>query len=295
MGNVELIELKTSRIQCPSCLHYVFKGTILCSCGKHIRPDLDMTRRFRAAFWNCQSNLLPCNDTKIQGVGQEHQQKTHCDVLKKVKDNKRRFGRDGKIMRLRESPNLPLTGQMRLWDIWITLRKLIPPRQRRIHEGKDTNIHFTYNEDRASATSTTKISVPRCKESIGLRCKNSHDKKLRIPFTSKRERQRLRYREWLSTNWAEYFAEERPQPSPSSSSWSPSSTWWSSSSQTPMLADVAATQLARRQVWTEHPLIQNVQMRTVCQHIHCTVWLHFTTRRRVPQELNGSGLHALVF
>ena len=28
MGNVELIELKTSRIQCPSCLHYVFKGRI---------------------------------------------------------------------------------------------------------------------------------------------------------------------------------------------------------------------------------------------------------------------------
>ena len=24
MGNVDLIELKTSRIQCPSCLHYVF-------------------------------------------------------------------------------------------------------------------------------------------------------------------------------------------------------------------------------------------------------------------------------
>ena len=27
MGNVELIEFKTSRIQCPSCLHNVFKGT----------------------------------------------------------------------------------------------------------------------------------------------------------------------------------------------------------------------------------------------------------------------------
>ena len=35
-------------------------------------------------------------------------------------------------------------------------------------------------------------------------------------------------------------------------------------------------------------------MRTVCQHIHCTVWSHFITRRRVAQEFNGSGLHALV-
>ena len=50
MGNVELIELKTSLIQCPSCLHYACKGTILCRCGKHIRPDLDMMRRIKAAF-----------------------------------------------------------------------------------------------------------------------------------------------------------------------------------------------------------------------------------------------------
>ena len=46
MENVELIELKTSTIQCPSCLHYVFKGTNLCRCGKH----LDMMRRIKAAF-----------------------------------------------------------------------------------------------------------------------------------------------------------------------------------------------------------------------------------------------------
>ena len=52
MGNAELIELKTSRIQCPSCLHYVFKGTLLCRCGRHKRPDLDMTRRIKAAFEN---------------------------------------------------------------------------------------------------------------------------------------------------------------------------------------------------------------------------------------------------
>ena len=50
MGNVELIELQTSMIQCPSCLHYVFQGTILCRCGIHIRPDLHMMRRIKAAF-----------------------------------------------------------------------------------------------------------------------------------------------------------------------------------------------------------------------------------------------------
>ena len=50
MGNVELIELKTSLIQCPSCLHCVFQGTILCNCGKHMRPDLDMIRRIKSCF-----------------------------------------------------------------------------------------------------------------------------------------------------------------------------------------------------------------------------------------------------
>ena len=50
MGNVELIELKTSRIQCPSCLHCVFRGTIICACGKHMRPDQEMIRRIKAAF-----------------------------------------------------------------------------------------------------------------------------------------------------------------------------------------------------------------------------------------------------
>ena len=41
----------------------------------------------------------------------------------------------------------------------------------------------------------------------------------------------LRYVEWLSTNWAEYFAEERPQPT-SSLSWTRSSSFMTSSSWT---------------------------------------------------------------
>ena len=49
MGNVELLELKTSRIQCPSCLHYDFKGTIICARGKHIRPDQEMIRQILKA------------------------------------------------------------------------------------------------------------------------------------------------------------------------------------------------------------------------------------------------------
>ena len=45
MGNVELIGLKKSRVQRPSCLHNVFEGTIMCSCGKHIRSNQEMIQR----------------------------------------------------------------------------------------------------------------------------------------------------------------------------------------------------------------------------------------------------------
>ena len=53
MGNAEIIESKTSLIQCPSCLHHVFQRTIICACG----PDLEMMRRINAAF---ETLKAPC-------------------------------------------------------------------------------------------------------------------------------------------------------------------------------------------------------------------------------------------
>ena len=59
------------------------------------------------------------------------------------------------------------------------------------------------------------------------------------------------YLDWLSTDWAEQFAEpqnsERPQTS-SFSSWSPSPTWWSSSSWTQSWQKWHPPQVARRQM-----------------------------------------------
>ena len=45
MGNVGLVEVKKSSIQCPSCLHYVFEGTLICRCGK---TNATQTRRDEA-------------------------------------------------------------------------------------------------------------------------------------------------------------------------------------------------------------------------------------------------------
>ena len=64
---------------------------------------------------------------------------------------------------------------------------------------------------------------------------------LRIPFIPIRDRKRLHnqidpalqgYLEWLSSNWAEYFAEERETPTSSSSSHWSSTSWWSPQSWT---------------------------------------------------------------
>ena len=50
MGNVELIELNKSSIQCPSCLHHVFEGTLLCKCGTLVKPDRDVMNRIKEDF-----------------------------------------------------------------------------------------------------------------------------------------------------------------------------------------------------------------------------------------------------
>ena len=50
MSNVELTELKNSSIQCPSCSHYVFEGTFLCTGVKLLKLDLDAINRIQEAF-----------------------------------------------------------------------------------------------------------------------------------------------------------------------------------------------------------------------------------------------------
>ena len=90
---------------------------------------------------------------------------------------------------------------------------------RQDHYGKDQG---TRKRKRNCQIYTTQEQVPDIPVSDRKRQLNSLDSSLQ------------KYLEWLSMTWAEQVAEpqknsERPQPS-SSSSWSPSPTWWSSSS-----------------------------------------------------------------
>ena len=116
MGNVELMELKTSLIQCPSCPHYFFEVTILCQCGKHMRSDLDMIRRIKAAFEFLKApcfrtSAITARDCKYgPNLWQEHHHKAK-DALK-AKEIFRRSGTDGKMLRTTGSPSLSMIGRM---------------------------------------------------------------------------------------------------------------------------------------------------------------------------------------
>ena len=95
MGTVELIELQTSRIQCPSCLHYVYKGTILCACGKHVRPDQEMRRRIKLLKYSKHPTsvrlcLLQGETNTGQTYGREHQHKAK-DAPRGTTKNRRNY------------------------------------------------------------------------------------------------------------------------------------------------------------------------------------------------------------
>ena len=56
MGNVELIELRKTTIQCPSCLHYVFEGAFLCNCVKLLKLEETITCTLDlATYYQCKT------------------------------------------------------------------------------------------------------------------------------------------------------------------------------------------------------------------------------------------------
>ena len=96
MGNVEFIELQTSRIQCPPRLHDVFKGTILCARGKHITPDQEMIRRVEGTFEILKAPCFRTSAVTARGcklgpnLWQEHHHKAK-DALRGTKKVGRKF------------------------------------------------------------------------------------------------------------------------------------------------------------------------------------------------------------
>ena len=152
MGNVELIGLVTSRIQCPSCLHYVFKGTILGACGKLVRPArnwYDVSKQLlkfskhptSVCLWLLQGIT---NMALIYGRNTTTKQKTHFEVRKRTEEHLRRSRIDGKMTRPTGSLNSPSIGRMLGWGIWTTLQKLKSLIKCSKNKEVDTTIYFIY-------------------------------------------------------------------------------------------------------------------------------------------------------
>ena len=107
MGNVELIELKKSSIQCPSCLRHVFGGTLLCKCGKLMKPDQDVMNRIKEAFEVLEAPYLPhispipqevANAVRICGSSITTGLETHHGVLQKATVDSLQCGADSEMM-----------------------------------------------------------------------------------------------------------------------------------------------------------------------------------------------------
>ena len=128
LDNVELIQLKKSSIQCTPCLHYISAGTLICKCGKLMKPDQDVMNRIKEAF---EILKAPHNHTspivtrgrkcvRTRGSCIITRLDTHCEVLQKVKEHLLQSGTDGKIMRPTGNLSLPTIGRTHGSGTWTT-------------------------------------------------------------------------------------------------------------------------------------------------------------------------------
>ena len=194
IGNVQLIGLKTSRIQCPSCLHYVFKGTILCAFGKHIRPHQEMTRRIKAAFEKFKAPHFRASFVD-----------SRCET------------RPSLVAGAPPQGDLPYSAAFTsTYEVSTNIQAsgtLHNTQRPRYQEAKIALVDM----EKQSRQDLGKPFIPIRERK---RLHNQIDPSLQGYF------------EWLSTHWAEYFGEEREPPTSSSSShWSYTS-WWSPQSWT---------------------------------------------------------------
>ena len=173
MGDVELIELKTSTIHCPSCHHYVFEGTLLCNCGKLLELDPDAINRSKEAF----EILKPFRASPISTRGAKcgfnsnfitTKPVTHFEALQKSSEDLRQSGTDAKMMRLTGSLSLPIVGRTHGFDTWITVYISVSTTMRRNSKEQELCTYFIY----AVLTKTDRHHLYRRDQGTGKRKTN---------------------------------------------------------------------------------------------------------------------------
>ena len=210
MGIVELIELKNSSIQCPSCLHHVFEGTLLCKCGKLMKPDQDVMNRIGEAFEILKAPYYRTSPTSTRrskcgpNLRQLDQHKAR-DALRKATKGDRAF-------------YFSLGQMAKWWDLQeISACSELVGRLRYV----DHIVHFSiyYN-----------ATKPQRERHINLLHLRSVDENKQAPPLWQRPGIGKRKRNCQIYKIGQNNVQKKP--SSSSSNWLPSPTWWSSSSWT---------------------------------------------------------------
>ena len=147
-------------------------------------------------------------------------QKTHYVVVRKTKDSIRRSGTDGRKTRPTGGLSLPLICRMLGWDTWTILQKKIDISHTAPHLQRNRYNKLFYlrsvDEDKRAPPLQQRPGYQGAKKAL-VDMHKQVPQDYRVTFIRKVERQRLRnqldpsmqrYLEWLSTNWAVYFAEE---------------------------------------------------------------------------------------
>ena len=249
--------MKKSSIQCPSCSHRVFEVTLLCKCGKLIKLDQDVMNWIKEVFkilkapYYRTSPISTGDSKRGQNLWQHHHKPR--DALRSATKGARAFVSiwDGwqHAETYRKSP------LAHNWsDAWVRYLDHVvhiniyhnatqPQRERAVNL-----LHLrSVGENEQAPLLWQRPGYREAKKDVSTLQKSKREKQ--VPCITVSDTKRLqnrigpsqqKYVECLSTNWAKQFAEpERPQPS-SSSSWSPSPTWWRK------LEDMAIAQVARR-------------------------------------------------
>ena len=140
IGNVELIELTKSSIQCPPCSHYVFEGAFLSNCGKLLKLDPDAINS--SVHLRFPQEVV--NAVRICGSSITTRLETRCGVLQKATEDLLQSGTDGKMMRFTGNLSLPITGRTCGFDNWIILYISTSTTMHRNRRDKDMWTCFIY-------------------------------------------------------------------------------------------------------------------------------------------------------
>ena len=133
VGNVQLIFLKKSKVPCPVCPHHVLHGTLVWSCGKHIRCNQEKIDRIVKSLIFSRHlslvHLVQIRDVPSMDIYRGNKSKTKAMMCSELLQGRRTehwriFETVGKTITNTENPIKPKVGTMSVYDISSTSCRL---------------------------------------------------------------------------------------------------------------------------------------------------------------------------